>query len=54
MIEEFINATHVERTGQPLSDAVISLVWSVTVSIWAVGGMIGGISSGLVADRCGR
>ncbi|XP_050682510.1 solute carrier family 2, facilitated glucose transporter member 1-like [Leptidea sinapis] len=35
-------------------DPKVTTVWSVAVSIYCVGGMIGGVITGLVADRLGR
>lgn len=32
----------------------INVLWSITVSIFAVGGMIGGFSAGFFANRYGR
>lgn len=37
-----------------MSEDMLTLVWSITVSIFAVGGMIGGLSGGVIADYCGR
>lgn len=32
----------------------MTMVWAIAVSIFCVGGMIGGMVTGLVADGCGR
>jgi len=37
-----------------MTEELLALLWSVTVSVFAVGGMIGGISGGAIADYCGR
>ncbi|CAG2179555.1 unnamed protein product, partial [Oppiella nova] len=37
-----------------MTEEMLALLWSVTVSVFAVGGMIGGISGGAIADYCGR
>lgn len=39
--------------GKELSKEGMDLLWSTTVSIFAIGGMIGGLC-GFVADICGR
>ncbi|XP_052748182.1 solute carrier family 2, facilitated glucose transporter member 1-like [Galleria mellonella] len=36
------------------SDPKVTSVWSVAVSIYCVGGMIGGVITGIIADRFGR
>ncbi|XP_013781246.1 glucose transporter type 1-like [Limulus polyphemus] len=54
IIEEFISDIYRERTGEYITEDFKNLLWSVTVSIFAIGGMIGGISGGTIADRLGR
>lgn len=54
IIEEFIDGVYKDRTGNYLSQELSDFLWSLTVSIFAVGGMFGGISGGLIADWCGR
>lgn len=36
------------------NDSQITTVWSIAVSVYCVGGMIGGVITGVVADRLGR
>lgn len=54
MLENFIADVYKTRTGKYMSEQLLTLVWSVTVSIFAIGGMVGGISGGAIADYCGR
>ncbi|XP_022119387.1 solute carrier family 2, facilitated glucose transporter member 1 [Pieris rapae] len=59
---EFVMSQWLQKealTGTNLSlaakdDPVVTNIWSLTVSIYCVGGMIGGVITGLVADRLGR
>ncbi len=37
-----------------MSQSTVTLVWSIVVSIWAVGGMIGGVSASFCTDKFGR
>lgn len=54
VLEEFIANVYKQRTGQWISEELIDLIWSVTVSIFAVGGMLGGLLAPAVANWCGR
>uniref|UniRef100_A0A8C4EMZ2 Solute carrier family 2 member 3a n=1 Tax=Dicentrarchus labrax TaxID=13489 RepID=A0A8C4EMZ2_DICLA len=53
-LRSFFNATWVERYGQEISPGVCTIVWSVAVSIFSVGGMVGSFSVGVMANRFGR
>ena len=54
-IERFINQSYFERDGTGFeSPDTVSLLFSVAVSSCLVGGMIGGLSGGWVADKLGR
>ncbi|GMT14152.1 hypothetical protein PFISCL1PPCAC_5449 [Pristionchus fissidentatus] len=57
LIEKFIGASHKKMFGSTLgTDGFVSITmaWATAVSIFAVGGMIGGLLSGAAADRFGR
>lgn len=54
VLTTFIHDIYRERTGQYISQELLDLIWSITVSIFAIGGMIGGLSGGTIADWCGR
>ncbi|KAI1289961.1 Glucose transporter type 1 [Halotydeus destructor] len=54
VLEEFIADIYRNRTGQWITEERRDTIWSITVSIFAVGGMIGGISGGGIANWCGR
>lgn len=53
-LRSFFNNTWVERYGVPISPGVCTIVWSVAVSIFSVGGMVGSFSVGIMANRFGR
>ncbi|XP_060105701.1 solute carrier family 2, facilitated glucose transporter member 11-like [Heteronotia binoei] len=53
-IKKFINATWVERYDSPLHQKTLSLLWSVVVSVYCVGGLLGCLWSGPLAMRYGK
>ncbi|TKR77551.1 hypothetical protein L596_018501 [Steinernema carpocapsae] len=53
-ITEWISTSHSATFGQELSQTARDVIWSATVSLFAVGGMIGGLLSGYFADGSGR
>lgn len=54
VLEEFIANVYKQRTGKWISEELIDLIWSLTVSIFAVGGMLGGLLAPALANWCGR
>lgn len=54
MIEEFYNQTWIHRYGESISPATLTTLWSLSVAIFSVGGMIGSFSVGLFVNRFGR
>ncbi|KAI9514027.1 Solute carrier 2, facilitated glucose transporter member 1 [Dissostichus eleginoides] len=53
-LRSFFNDTWVERYGEPITPGVCTIVWSVSVAIFSVGGMVGSFSVGVMANRFGR
>ncbi|KAI3358195.1 hypothetical protein L3Q82_003194 [Scortum barcoo] len=53
-LRSFFNNTWVERYGVPIDPKVCTIVWSVAVAIFSVGGMVGSFSVGVMANRFGR
>lgn len=43
-----------DRYGEDMPDYYVKNLYSVAVSIFAIGGMIGGFSGGIIANRFGR
>ncbi|KAL3862010.1 hypothetical protein ACJMK2_008015 [Sinanodonta woodiana] len=54
VIKSFYNETYMNKTGDIMSNNTLTMLWAITVSIFAVGGMIGGFSAGYWANRFGR
>ncbi|XP_043117003.1 solute carrier family 2, facilitated glucose transporter member 3 isoform X2 [Puntigrus tetrazona] len=53
-VQGFIRNVTQERSGEPMVKSTLTTVWSVTVSIFNVGGMIGSLSVGSLVDKLGR
>ncbi|XP_035196314.1 solute carrier family 2, facilitated glucose transporter member 11-like isoform X4 [Oxyura jamaicensis] len=53
-IQVFMNKTWQERTGIPLEDNMILLLWSFTVSAFPLGGLAGAVVAGPMAIVLGR
>jgi MFS family permease len=54
LIEEWIKVTEHNRTDQVVDQSKVTIIWSIAVAIFCVGGMIGGAITGIVAERFGR
>ncbi|KAK2857896.1 hypothetical protein Q7C36_005815 [Tachysurus vachellii] len=54
IIESFYNETWFDRYGEAIPEAALTSLWSVSVAIFSVGGMIGSFSVGLFVNRFGR
>uniref|UniRef100_A0A1A8BK36 Solute carrier family 2 (Facilitated glucose transporter), member 1b n=1 Tax=Nothobranchius kadleci TaxID=1051664 RepID=A0A1A8BK36_NOTKA len=54
IIETFINETWYDRYKEPIPKSALTIIWSITISIFSVGGMIGSFSVGLFVNRLGR
>ncbi|XP_047617841.1 solute carrier family 2, facilitated glucose transporter member 11 isoform X7 [Phacochoerus africanus] len=53
-IQEFTNETWQMRTGQPLPDHLVLLVWSLIISLYPLGGLLGALLAGPLAIKLGR
>ena len=42
------------RTGRPLPDQLVPLLWSLIVSLYPVGGLLGALLAGPMAITLGR
>ena len=54
VIEDFIRTSYAGRYGVDIAEGREKIIFSIAVSIFAIGGMIGGFGGGYVANRFGR
>ncbi|XP_075197912.1 solute carrier family 2, facilitated glucose transporter member 9-like [Anomaloglossus baeobatrachus] len=53
-IKQFINDTLLRRHGTRITDGSLTLIWSLVVSIFSIGGLIGSTASGYLTGRFGK
>lgn len=53
-IENFMKDVYKSRYGEDIQDDSVKLLYSLAVSIFAIGGMLGGFCGGMIANRFGR
>uniref|UniRef100_A0A665UZL2 Solute carrier family 2, facilitated glucose transporter member 5 n=1 Tax=Echeneis naucrates TaxID=173247 RepID=A0A665UZL2_ECHNA len=53
-IKDLVNKTCVQRYSVSLSERQVSLIWSFTVSIFCIGGLLGSLGSGPLISKYGR
>ncbi|KAF4118680.1 solute carrier family 2 member 15b isoform X3 [Onychostoma macrolepis] len=53
-IKDFYNQTIVRRNGSGVDKETLTLIYSVTVSIFAIGGLVGSLTVGIQVTRFGR
>ncbi|KAM4710059.1 solute carrier family 2, facilitated glucose transporter member 11-like isoform 2-T2 [Discoglossus pictus] len=53
-IQKFVNQTWLERTGSQLDSTMITLIWSIVVSVYPLGGFLGALLAGPMAIKLGR
>jgi len=54
LIKDFINASFTEHFDRTSTENVLDILWSISVSIYLVGGCGGAFSAGWMADKFGR
>nr|KAF6496055.1 hypothetical protein HJG63_010307 [Rousettus aegyptiacus] len=54
IIKDFLNYTLEEKLENPPNEVLLTSLWSLSVAIFSVGGMIGSFSVGLFVNRFGR
>ncbi|XP_023187106.1 solute carrier family 2, facilitated glucose transporter member 1-like [Xiphophorus maculatus] len=53
-LRDFFHNVSSERYGQPFTMGANTMVWSLAVAIFSVGGMIGSLSVGVIVNKFGR
>lgn len=54
VVQHWINETSHQSSGEYLNKSGLDFIWSVIVSIFAIGAMVGGLLSGFLAEKFGR
>ncbi|KFV72303.1 Solute carrier family 2, facilitated glucose transporter member 5, partial [Dryobates pubescens] len=53
-MQDFYNQTYINRTHKPMDGAFMTLLWSLTVSMYPLGGFFGSLIVGPLVNNCGR
>ncbi|XP_026515807.1 solute carrier family 2, facilitated glucose transporter member 5-like [Terrapene carolina triunguis] len=53
-MQEFYNQTYLDRNGIPMESSFQKLLWSLTVSMFPLGGFFGSLMVGPLVNKCGR
>lgn len=53
-IEYFMKGVYKSRYGEDIQEEAVQRLYSLAVSVFAIGGMLGGFIGGMVANRFGR
>lgn len=53
-IRQFYNTTYVERYGRPMEDSFLTLLWSLSVSMYPLGGLFGSLMVAPLVNKLGR
>ncbi|NWI05462.1 GTR5 protein, partial [Tichodroma muraria] len=53
-MQDFYNSTYLDRTGVPMDSGFQTLLWSLTVSMFPLGGLFGSLMVWPMVNNCGR
>uniref|UniRef100_A0A8C9L6Z7 Major facilitator superfamily (MFS) profile domain-containing protein n=1 Tax=Pavo cristatus TaxID=9049 RepID=A0A8C9L6Z7_PAVCR len=53
-MQDFYNQTYIDRHGVPMDASFQTLLWSLTVSMYPLGGFFGSLMVGPLVNNCGR
>lgn len=51
---QFYNNTHLERYGRAMEDSLLTLLWSLSVSMYPLGGFFGSLMVAPLVNKLGR
>ncbi|KAK6472354.1 solute carrier family 2 [Huso huso] len=54
VMQEFYNQTYYERYGNPIEDSYLTLLWSLSVSMFPLGGFFGSLMVAPLVNKLGR
>uniref|UniRef100_A0A3P8V4L3 Solute carrier family 2, facilitated glucose transporter member 5 n=1 Tax=Cynoglossus semilaevis TaxID=244447 RepID=A0A3P8V4L3_CYNSE len=54
IMQQFYNSTYLERYGQPMEENFLTLLWSLTVSMYPFGGFFGSLMVAPLVNKLGR
>ncbi|XP_040907341.1 solute carrier family 2, facilitated glucose transporter member 5-like isoform X1 [Toxotes jaculatrix] len=53
-MQQFYNTTYMERNGRPMEENVLTLLWSLSVSMYPLGGFFGSLMVAPLVNKLGR
>lgn len=53
-MQDFYNLTYSNRNDKPIDSAFLTLLWSLTVSMFPLGGFFGSLMVWPLVNNCGR
>ncbi|KAM3872617.1 solute carrier family 2, facilitated glucose transporter member 5-like [Diretmus argenteus] len=53
-MQQFYNSTHLERYGRPMEQDFLTLLWSLSVSMYPLGGLVGSLMVAPLVNKLGR
>uniref|UniRef100_G3VH94 Solute carrier family 2, facilitated glucose transporter member 5 n=2 Tax=Sarcophilus harrisii TaxID=9305 RepID=G3VH94_SARHA len=53
-MQNFYNQTYYKRTSEYMSSTVLTLLWSISVSMFPLGGLLGSLVVAPMVNKCGR
>ena len=53
-MQQFYETTYLERYGRPMEDTFLTLLWSLSVSMYPLGGLLGSLLVAPLVNKLGR